>query len=331
MSSLTLTRIIHPVGQGAFYSETFFDGNGNVVFTAVYDCGGKNEPLQTEINNLGNLVIDILFISHFHYDHIGGVPALVERNHPKMVFFPGVSPATFAIDVIYNSLKNPNGNSLDIMLTLFLPSLAGSVFDNGYTPIHNGEQEHYQPNDIAWKYDVKFFETAEPEREFLKRVLSILGLPEDDFQKFHEAEYYRTLAQKVRSQNIVNIVKKIMEEGFEGNHNSYSLQVYSHQPNQEQTLCFDCLYMGDIKITDSYKKQIETINPHYLQVPHHGSCHNYDPVFLDKNRKVFISVGDKNPYHHPGLTELNSFVHSCKDVRLVTEEQLTKYENSKNI
>lgn len=255
----------------------------------------------------------------------------MKRNHPKMVIFPGVSPATFAIDVIYNSLKNPRGNSLDTMLTFFLPSLTGGYQDNIFVPVRNGEKKYYTLKDIAWKYDVMFFETAEPERQFLNEILNALGLPEDDFDKFHEEEYYRTLAQKVRSKDIVNIVKGIMEKGFEGDHNSYSLQVYSHQPGEEQPLCFDCLYMGDIKISDWYQGQIKATNPHYLQVPHHGSCYNYDPVFLEKNRLVFISVGDKNLYHHPGLTELNSFVHCCKDVRLVTEEPLTKYEESKII
>ena len=326
-----MTRTIHPVGQGAFYSETFFDMNDRVVFAAVYDCGGKKGPLQLEIRDLGNRCIDILFISHFHYDHIGGIPALMERNHPRMVIFPGVSPATFAIDVIYNSLKKPNGNSIDIMLTYFLPNLVEGNNQNGFIPIHNGEKKSYSQTDISWEYDVMYFETAEPEHEFLIELLKTLGLPEDDFNNFHSAEYYRKLAQRVRSRDIVNIVKGIMEDGFEGNHNSYSLQVYSHQLGVEQSLCFDCLYMGDIKISNWYQGQIKAINPHYLQIPHHGSSHNYASVFLDNNRTVFISVGDQNPYHHPGMTELNLYVHSCKDVRLVTEEGLTKYEDSRTI
>lgn len=36
-------RTFHPVGQGAFYTERFYDeGQGKPVFTAVYDCGSVN-------------------------------------------------------------------------------------------------------------------------------------------------------------------------------------------------------------------------------------------------------------------------------------------------
>lgn len=33
-----MRRIIHPVGQGAFYTERFFD-NDSVKALVVYDCG----------------------------------------------------------------------------------------------------------------------------------------------------------------------------------------------------------------------------------------------------------------------------------------------------
>ena len=36
---MKMIRTFHPVGQGAFYSEEFFDSEGNCVFRVVYDCG----------------------------------------------------------------------------------------------------------------------------------------------------------------------------------------------------------------------------------------------------------------------------------------------------
>lgn len=74
--NIKLTRTIHPVGQGAFYSETFSDCNNRPVFTAVYDCGGKKDYLKKEIETLST--VDILFISHFHSDHINGVQDLID-------------------------------------------------------------------------------------------------------------------------------------------------------------------------------------------------------------------------------------------------------------
>ena len=75
-------RTFYPVGQGAFYVEEFklYDGS---TFTIVYDCGSTTlEPKDFEakievfFRDRQDYVrkwpyqIDILFISHFHADHI---------------------------------------------------------------------------------------------------------------------------------------------------------------------------------------------------------------------------------------------------------------------
>jgi len=79
-----IKRIFHPIGQGAFYSEQ--DENFNIV----YDCG-------TEWKNRGKKSIDkmikqsfskddeidILFISHFDYDHVSKIKVL--RDHVKTI------------------------------------------------------------------------------------------------------------------------------------------------------------------------------------------------------------------------------------------------------
>jgi hypothetical protein len=65
-----IQRIFHPVGQGAFYSERHENHN------IVYDCGtyyfnrGKKEIKKVVQKSFNNEIIDILFISHFDYDHI---------------------------------------------------------------------------------------------------------------------------------------------------------------------------------------------------------------------------------------------------------------------
>ena len=79
-----IKRIFHPIGQGAFYSERHEN------FNIVYDCG-------TEWKNRGNKSIDkmikqsfskddeidILFISHFDYDHVSKIKVL--RDHVKSI------------------------------------------------------------------------------------------------------------------------------------------------------------------------------------------------------------------------------------------------------
>lgn len=40
--NLKMVRTFHPVGQGAFYTERFYEGDKN-VFNMVYDCGSSTK------------------------------------------------------------------------------------------------------------------------------------------------------------------------------------------------------------------------------------------------------------------------------------------------
>lgn len=62
-----IQRIFHPVGQGAFYSERHENYN------IVYDCGSVNVSKGKKVVSQSfskDEIIDILFISHFDYDHV---------------------------------------------------------------------------------------------------------------------------------------------------------------------------------------------------------------------------------------------------------------------
>ena len=77
---MRIIRTIHPVGQGAFYTEKFICENGGQKLF-VYDCGAKNcdcKYLEVELSSYfqKNKVIDIFFVSHFDEDHINGIEQL---------------------------------------------------------------------------------------------------------------------------------------------------------------------------------------------------------------------------------------------------------------
>lgn len=85
MSIITLERSIHPVGDGAFYSEVFeSNGLANEQFVTVYDCGSNTKSaIKSQINdskNELNTKINLLFISHFDKDHISGVKELIQTG-----------------------------------------------------------------------------------------------------------------------------------------------------------------------------------------------------------------------------------------------------------
>lgn len=69
-----ILRTFHPVGQGAFYSER------HPGFNIVYDCGNwkNSKAAQKVVNQAFDKydTIDILFISHFDYDHVSMIGTL---------------------------------------------------------------------------------------------------------------------------------------------------------------------------------------------------------------------------------------------------------------
>lgn len=86
----SMKRIIHPIGQGAFYTERL--RIGEVEYNVVYDCGSlrRSKVVQTEVNSYyeDGDVIDILFISHFDNDHINGLLHLKKKCVIRNVVMP---------------------------------------------------------------------------------------------------------------------------------------------------------------------------------------------------------------------------------------------------
>ena len=153
-----MTRTIHPIGQGAFYSESI-SKDSHALFTAVYDCGGERDSLRKEVAKLSR--VDIVFISHFHCDHINHVQPLIQQFAPKEVVFPQISPSRFFVDFVFNYMKDKTGRCCSFMLH-FLPILR--TFSSGnehsmtkdgtrYVPIKSSGMEHPVPSGLPiWEY-----------------------------------------------------------------------------------------------------------------------------------------------------------------------------------
>jgi 7,8-dihydropterin-6-yl-methyl-4-(beta-D-ribofuranosyl)aminobenzene 5'-phosphate synthase len=70
--------------------------------TILFDTGGKRTILLANMNKLGiNLKkIDLVVLSHFHYDHVGGLEGLLQQNNELTVFFPASFPTRFKDDLM---------------------------------------------------------------------------------------------------------------------------------------------------------------------------------------------------------------------------------------
>lgn len=99
--------------------------------------------------------------------------------------------------------------------------------------------------------------------------------------------------------------------------------------------CFDCcipvnlgcLYLGDIKLTKKVFQGIDLkIKPFLsdvgtIQIPHHGSRHNYNDSIHSWNiRMSIVSFGSKNTYGHPSIRVLEHMVCNGMHTFLVTED-----------
>ena len=345
-SSAILTRTIHPVGQGAFYSEIFSVRKKN-LFTVVYDCGhDKRISAAAKIERLS--AVDLIFISHFHDDHINGIE--IQRNTKPLIIIPGISHYAFVIDLIYNYMRtgDKRSDSISFMLDC-LPALS-SAHNNGnkqnqiiiepnsncgsrFNVVQEGVASIQIPtptdgseDSILWRYDAYFHKyDKEKEKELILELSKrISALAEHRSDEFKDEEWYRNLIDGLSALDIDDI-KGVFTSIYKGSQNRYSMLVHSY-PVDKRNKNMDCLYTGDITITQPVKTTIININPHYIQVPHHGSDHNYEETIYNKNQIAFISVGKRNTYGHPGRETLVGLIQKCKSVHMITEDKESKYK-----
>ena len=114
-----------PVGQGGFAVEQFEAGRYNVVF----DCGtttriGKKnckKVIEDEIRRTfePRTRIQKVFISHFHEDHINGLPFLLEHCRVDEIYLPYLTQSEQVITLIllHEYMDNTNGRLLQNLIT----------------------------------------------------------------------------------------------------------------------------------------------------------------------------------------------------------------------
>lgn len=111
---MKVLRTFHSVGQGAFYSERFYEGdNPQAKYNIVFDCGTswgtilKAKKVVTQAFDK-NDKIDFLFISHLDYDHVSLVNTLIESVDGKVqnILLPLVNKDEVRIGINLNFIAN---------------------------------------------------------------------------------------------------------------------------------------------------------------------------------------------------------------------------------
>lgn len=388
---MCIKRTFHPVGQGAFYSEDIVFDNGE-SYCVVYDCGStsKGVSLGGYITNTfeRGKIIDILFISHLHADHINGIDALKRHCHIRSVVMPFIKEQD-KIMLKFANLQNVNrqqAGDLDFDMLIddpvrFFNDTRGertriirvattSPVDPDNDQREGKELKKYNDRSLddilkynryetsrlypdqkltlangKWIYILINHREEQRIKEFKKALKGVEIIPSDDPVDFFEKN------------------KKALTKAYnavEGDLNSNSLIVYSGCTNncKRKSSGFGrpksiidviqcnkeaCLYTGDANLQDNgLIDQIESSlscckeKIHIIQVPHHGSEHNWDSRIMNLNPKCddyVISHGTgplSKKYGHPADSVLSALESNGKNKIQVTEGPASKHTQNLN-
>lgn len=133
---MKITRVIHPIGQGGFYTETL--SSGSQTINVVYDCGGFDKNGQRKMKRyLDSYLkgpekktvkgfkknIEAVFVSHFHADHINGLQYLLENANVRYLVIPQLTEESVAEAMVYNFCLTGTHN----LINQFLVRLYGRI------------------------------------------------------------------------------------------------------------------------------------------------------------------------------------------------------------
>lgn len=366
-----IERIFHPIGQGAFYSERHrsCNINTNTNINIVYDCGTTNPKSLAKQRVVSESfskddVIHILFISHFHEDHISLIDTLKKavKGIERVVLPLLHDEEKIFLSNIYMALKQPrlaklvsNPNEFfgeETQIIEIQPGPADmeieespplDVSDRGetITTISSGI-----PLTISglndWVY-IPFNNDYENRNKQFLDELQNKGIDVDRLK--NDPDY---IIDKMVKDGIRNIFKS---SGVSGDINENSMFLYSgpsckkdlykhfwrgkgcchfdsfHHPYHSHRVA--CLYTGD---GDLNKVDVEKIYTKYwdligtIQIPHHGSSASFNVNVLHRRRFLCpMSVGNTNPYGHPSQRVIAEILSKRCFPILITEDADSTY------
>lgn len=332
-----MERIFLPVGQGAFYLERFCVENEYV--NVVYDCGSltNERVLISRIDScfFNNKSIAAMFVSHMDRDHINGLPHLLKRCNVERLFLPFITEENKRLIIIDDLIENGFDNSFFTQFISNPQKACKDITHNETSPQiywikEPGDNKELNDDSFlesgkniagyvfggklnTWEY-IPFNFRQEKGCEELKTAIKELNMPYDSDA---------LLAMMKKDNGVIDSLKKAYKKVKGGlNTNSMTLlsvyrgeYVFQHLLRPIYWRCYKCcntpngcLYTGDYdahnqmncqSLIEKYSEYSDYIG--CVQIPHHGSFHNYNKDLLNHfNCKfVVISSGINNKYGHP--------------------------------
>lgn len=294
----------------------------------VYDCGSETGtkamgmPLDQQIDAFTSNIpqIDLLFISHFHSDHISGLSHLLSNTKVVKTVIPMLDLATITVTRIQNFLNNNQTTAQgvdNIIRDLYLDGENKERFGEIVKVVPETEEEH-EGNDVnmlpingrrmfsgssltynaIWEYVP--FNSIDKTDQRAKKLLKKL-------EALSSGSLDLNALIKNKLVDVRNVYKEVMNKQDD---NLYTLVVTSKPvsgivPKPCPRLAH-CVYFGDFDHKQKSKpwirlnKIIKYAEMGTVQVPHHGAKGNWLPAMGEGDpRHYIISSGSTNNHHHP--------------------------------
>ena len=270
---MILKRTFYSVGHGAFYVERFYGSDGSTpVFTAVFDCGCYNKPLfkscQKRIIQRVHTAfskgekVDVLFLSHFHTDHINGVETLINHCSVDKIVLPLFNEEEKVLLMAENIIElDPNSDNVsdgidwiirsynaifsDAQKLVFIEEESeddsnqdiGDVFSEDISKttgtIPSGKR--LALNGLNWEYIPVNSRLKESREKELKKELKNSPVFGNLYVRGNDPDW-RQFSDYVKQGHLTDL-QKVMKKVFNGNHNEYSMTVLSHRPEKCHQPC----------------------------------------------------------------------------------------------
>lgn len=143
--SCVVTRYIHPIGQGAFYSERF-EVDNNVIANIVYDCGTSTKPKKNAVSYINTHFnvkdkIDILFVSHFDSDHVCLLETLMNSvTAIGCVVLPALPSGKYKQILDYVITDKTSKSLINNPDVFFHNKCEKIIYVDGYVPSYDSDQ-----------------------------------------------------------------------------------------------------------------------------------------------------------------------------------------------